>query len=99
MSARPTDFSQFVVTQSHGTHGHQSVTSPEDTRASIANDIATGQIERDRVVSVVEFNVSEGWCKDITDDILDDAEIMFGRQHGPRRDPMTGVDFPFAENH
>lgn len=63
------DCSQFVVTRDFGALGLESVMHPEATMNSVAFDIVAGQI--DRVVSVVEFNVVEGWARDITDDIRD----------------------------
>lgn len=69
---RSPDQSSFIVMRDFGRLGLESVTSPDDTRDSIIESIAQRQI--DRVVSVVEYNVVEGWSKDITADIRDAVE-------------------------
>lgn len=55
----------FLVLRDFGKLGFESVTRPEDTRMSIAQDIASGQI--DNVVSVIEL--VDGIGCDITDTI------------------------------
>lgn len=71
---RTLDQSSFIVMRDFGKLGFESVTSPDDTRDSIIESIAQRQI--DRVVSVVEYNVVEGWSKDITADIRDAVEQL-----------------------
>lgn len=62
----------FLVIRDFGKLGFESVTHPEDTREGIVLDIASGQI--DRVVAVIESNPSEGWSRDITDDVRAEVE-------------------------
>lgn len=59
----------FVVIRDYGRLGLESVTDPNTTRASIAHDIATGQI--DRVAYVIEVLPLEGTSREITDDIFE----------------------------
>lgn len=69
------DRPQFMVVRNFGDLGLESVTHPnEDTRESIIEDIATGQI--DRVVAVFELNPVEGWSRDLTAEIAE-AVIKF----------------------
>lgn len=61
----------YIVMRDFGKLGFESVTDPDMTRASIAGDIATGQI--DRVAYVIEAFPLEGSSRDITDDIFEAA--------------------------
>lgn len=40
-------------------------------RSNTIDDIYSGQVEN--VVSVFAFNISEGWCRDVTEDIARDC--------------------------
>lgn len=66
------DRSLFVVMRDFGAIGLESVCRPEEGRAEIIADIASGQI--DRVVAVFEFNPVEGWSRNVTSEIADFVE-------------------------
>lgn len=62
----------YIILRDFGKLGFESVSDPEATRASIIDDIASGQI--DRVVSVIEVFADEGHSRDVTDDIREAVE-------------------------
>jgi hypothetical protein len=66
------DQSLFIVMRDWGKLGFESVSEPEMTRESIAEDIAKGQIYN--VAYVIECNPIEGWSKVITDEIFAAAD-------------------------
>lgn len=41
----------------------------ENSRASLINDIASGQYDRGRIIKVLEIFEDEGTCRDVTEDI------------------------------
>ena len=65
----------YVVLRDFGKLGIEGVTDPSDTRETIINDIASGQI--DRVISVTEIIGSE--ASDITEIIRDAVEARVQR--------------------
>lgn len=67
------DRSLYTVIRHFGDLGMESVTNPDVTREDIVADIATGQL--DRVVSVIEFNPVEGWCRDCTHEVKDMVRV------------------------
>lgn len=64
----------FIVMRDFGKLGFESVTSPDATRESIANDIVTGQI--DRVAYVIEVDGREGTSRDVTDEIISACVVL-----------------------
>lgn len=65
----------FIVMRDFGPKlGFESVTDPNATRASIAADIVSGQI--DRVAYVIEVDGRDGTSRDITDDVVADCAAL-----------------------
>lgn len=68
------DHDFVIVIDDHGRHGlaFSETDLADATRAKAVKDIAEGQYER--VVAIIQFNPAEGWCHDITVDVLAEVE-------------------------
>lgn len=70
------DASIFVPVNSYGQRGFGIETDPAYTREDIVNMIARQEMGFDRLVRVFEMNPTEGWSRDITDEILLAAAVL-----------------------
>jgi len=89
-SLRPlSDHSVFVAHNDYGKSGFEAVVDLSDTRKQIVEKIAAKELGFDHVFRVDEFNVAEGWSRDVTEDILAEADALRGSPEPEFNDPIA----------
>lgn len=68
------DRSIFACFSDFGPKGFEAVVDPSHDRAEVIENIRRGEFAYTKIVKVIEFNASEGWSRDVTDEILAAAE-------------------------
>ena len=69
------DRSIFVAMNDYANSGHEAIVDPALSRAEIVRRICKREFGFEHIVSVFEFNAAEGWSRDVTADILAEAEL------------------------
>lgn len=68
------DRSIFACFSDFGPKGFEAVVDPSHDRAEVIENIRRGEFAYTKIVKVIEFNASEGWSRDVTDEILAAAD-------------------------
>lgn len=80
------DHSVFVAHNDYGKTGFEAVVDLAHSRKEIVANIISGEIGFTKVFRVDEYNVAEGWARDVTAEIM--AEVEAAREP-ERADPVA----------
>ncbi len=67
------DHSVFVAHCDYGKKGFEALVDMAMTRGEVVSRIASADFGFEGVIRVDEYNVAEGWARDVTEDILREA--------------------------
>ena len=83
------DHSVFVAHNDYGKSGFEALVDLSLTRKQIVEKIAAKELGFDYVFRVDEYNVAEGWARDVTEDILAEADALRGSAEPEINDPVA----------
>lgn len=84
-----TDHSVFVAHNDYGKSGFEAVVDLAHSRKEIIANIISGAIGFTDVFRIDEYNVAEGWSRDVTEDILAEADALRGSAEPEFNDPVA----------
>lgn len=70
------DHSVFVAHSDYGKTGFEALVDLSMTRAELIANIVAGEVGFTKVFRVDEYNVAEGWARDVTAEIMADVEAI-----------------------
>jgi hypothetical protein len=84
--------SYFLVMEDHGKRGLEAIVRPEDTRSGIIAKIKSGEYEH----IVFIHSVCDLEIEDVTDDLVNEAELELKEEFRDRRAEMQAATFDHA---